>query len=141
MNNYFIAIVIIITLFLFSEDKNLIDNIFNNKFILLISIIYFLYNDISLFLILIIILSIILSNHNIRLIIYNRYNKHFSFGNASLKKLLNINENNNKNNNENNIDYLANQLLINDEEDEVENYEEENYEVEETVDDKNTEEL
>lgn len=113
MNNHLLVIVIIIIIFIFSGDKNSINKLFDNKLVILLSIIYFIYNNINLMFLLIIILSIILSNQKIRQILYDRYEKHINIGKNKLKILLDIEsepKNENIKQDDENIDKLINNL-------------------------------
>jgi len=92
MNNYIVIIITIIIFFIFSGDKNLFENMINNKSLILLLLIYFIYNNFSLIFLLIGLIGFILTNKNIREIIYQKYYRHINKGKDYIKKFLNIEE-------------------------------------------------
>ncbi len=90
MNNYIIVIIIIIILFIFSGDKDIINKLINYKSVILLLIVYFMYNNLNLILLLIALIGIILSNEKIRKIIYTRYEKYINLGKNNIKNFLNL---------------------------------------------------
>ncbi len=90
MNNYIIIITIIVVIFIFSGDKNLMNQLINNKSLIILSVLYLLYNNFNLIFILLLIIGFILSNDNIRKIIYNRYHTHIDKYKIYIKQFLDI---------------------------------------------------
>jgi hypothetical protein len=96
MNNFIIVIFIIIILFLFSADKEIINQSINYKSILLLIIVYFIYNNINLLFLIIVFIIFIISNQRIRNILYNKYENYIDIGKKKFKIFLDINKENNE---------------------------------------------
>ena len=90
--NFFIIIGIIIILFLLSGDKNLVNTIISNKLLVLVVLIYFVYNNINFVFLLLIFAAVLLYNENVRNFLTKKYGSYISNIKGTINNFLDNNE-------------------------------------------------